>query len=79
MENRNNAQINPAGYLAKGNGKINLLSPKMKIRYKKGGKLAFYESQIHKTNNNNTQASEWSLESRGNKQEIRNKSCRMGR
>lgn len=30
MANRNNAQINPAGYLAKGNGKINLLSPKMK-------------------------------------------------
>lgn len=30
MENRNNAQINPAGYLAKGNRKINLLSPKMK-------------------------------------------------
>jgi len=30
----NNAQINPAGYLAKGNVKINLFSPKMKIWYK---------------------------------------------
>lgn len=35
MENRNNAQINLAGYLAKGNVKIKLLSPKMKIRYRR--------------------------------------------
>lgn len=30
MENRNNAQINPAGYFAKANVKINLLSTKIK-------------------------------------------------
>lgn len=67
MENRNNAQINPAGYLAKGNGKINLLPPKIKIRYKKGKKLVFYESQNCEANNNNTQTSEWSLENKGYK------------
>lgn len=61
MENRNMAQINPAGYLAKGNRKINLLSPKMKIWYKKREKLVFCESQIHEANNNNTQASEPNL------------------
>lgn len=38
MENRNNAQINPPGYFAKGNVKINLLSPKMKIWYKRMAK-----------------------------------------
>lgn len=35
MENRNNAQINPAGYFAKENVKNNLLSPKMKTWYKR--------------------------------------------
>lgn len=35
MENRNNAQINHVGYFAKGNVKINLLSTKREILYRR--------------------------------------------
>lgn len=58
MENRNNAQINPAGYFAKANVKINLLSTKIKVWYKIMTKKGSYESQSSEASDSNVQTSE---------------------